>query len=266
MSKKINNRKTKVTRANNKGNSGLSNQSFMINLIKRNIISIISLCISIVTLAVYIIGNHISKSNIDMQYALNLPNLNMNVSTDDNLLSCKITNNGGNIREAYLVPHMFFELRYCPNFEILDSQIIEINDFFRKKFSDELDLYWDSRMAYNIDDNGWMINIDQDELNESYTLLFTIQKKVNINFVTSELSLCFEIRYTDFTGVNHEEWYYADYTLGTLTLIDEDFNIPKEKYLNAKSIDIEDVKDNDAIITQLAEDYKEAFSKINLNQ
>lgn len=107
-------KKRKYTKNNNNVNQKDTKalDTNYLNFVKENFISIISLCISCITLIIYIRANNISQSNIDMQYKLNSANLNMNVSYDDEIMSCKIINSGGNIQEATLTPHIYLELRY----------------------------------------------------------------------------------------------------------------------------------------------------------
>lgn len=235
-------------------------QYSILKFVKENFISIISLCISCMTLVIYIRANNISQFNTDMQYKLNLANLNMNVSEDDGIMSCKIVNSGGNIKEATLIPHMYLELRCCPEYTtITKSYAIEISDFFGKKVLDGV--YWTTEKIYNIEENGWTVNIDQDRMNQALSLLFKIQNNVELPYITSELSLCFEIKYIDFVGNSHIEWYYADYfNGGLLQYINKDFVLPLEQYSNAKRIHMDEILENDNVIAIISKEYEKVLS------
>lgn len=122
-------------------------------------------------------------------------------------------------------------------------------------------LYWTSVKTYNIEENGWTLDIDQDKMNRDLELLFKIQENLGMPYIASQLSLCFEIRHTDFAGNSHEEWYYADYfNGGLLKYMDENFYLPLNKYLDAKSIHMEEVYGNDSIIDIITKDYEKVLS------
>lgn len=231
-----------------------------LNFVKENFISIMSLCISCITLIIYIRANNLSQSNIDMQYKLNSINLNMNVSYDDEIMSCKIINSGGNIQEATLTPHIYLELRYCPEYARIEkSHAIEISDFFSDKFMEGV--YWTPVKTYNVEESGWTLDIDQDKMNQALELLFRIQGNLEMPNIASQLSLCFEIRYTDFAGNSHEGWYYADYfNGGLLKYMDKNFYLSLDQYLDAKSIHMEEAYGNDSIIDIITKDYEEVLS------
>lgn len=253
-------KKQKYTKNNivNKKDTKVRDIKFL-NFVKGNFISIISLCISCITLIIYIKANSISQSNIDMQYKLNSANLNMNVLYDDEIMSCKIINSGGNIQEATLTPHIYLELRYCPEYaKIKKSHAIEISDFFSDKIMEGV--YWTPVKTYNVEESGWTLDINQDKMNRALALLFKIQENLEMLYIASQLSLCFEIRYIDFVGNFHEEWYYANYSNGgLLEYMDKNFYLPLDQYLDAKSIHMEEVYGNDNIIDIITKDYEEVL-------
>lgn len=82
-----------------------------------------------------------------------------------------------------------------------------------------------------------------------------MQEIVDMDDIRSELSLCFEIRYVDFTGISHVEWYYADYFTGGILLhIDENFQTPLQIYTNAERVDMNDL-DDESLLSSVAIDF-----------
>jgi hypothetical protein len=116
----------------------------------------VNLGLSLIAIVISVLALFISWSQVDLEYRLNLPNLNMDVElflnedTNEEILKYQIINNGGNIREATIIPHMYLTYICSPDFgaEYESSYAIELNDFFAPHYKNGI--YYSSVIPYNL--------------------------------------------------------------------------------------------------------------------
>ncbi len=214
---------------------------------------IIGVVIPVASVVIYFFANWYSKESNKIQYMLNLPSFNINVSKDDkdNIL-CHVGNEGGSIKEATLTPHMYLSMN---NYKIDSKYTVEIKDFFGEKILTE-DLYlYSAQQNFKTKTNGWDIFIDSKKEKGAYSSLFNIGEKIVSQNLLVRLDLCFEIKYVDFMGENHEEWYWVDYNESSIHCLNESYSTPLEVYKTDRSINLDDLESND-IIRELAKEFE----------
>lgn len=137
--------------------------------------NIFSVFISLIALFISINSNIISNFQADMEYKANLPNFNMSVDySDPEQLQCDVVNDGGNIREATIFPHMYFEMRICPNYVIKKSYAVEISDFFANRI---LGLYIsDPIVNYDANQKKWNLHIDDTKMKKDFLFFLKCKK------------------------------------------------------------------------------------------
>lgn len=223
----------------------------------------IGLLLTGITIVVYIFGNHYSKKNNDIQYMLNLPSFNLDISKDDkdNKL-CHIRNEGGRIKEATLIPHMYLS---TTNYKINSHYSIEIKDFFGEKMLTE-DIYlYSAKQVFDTKNNGWDVCIDRKKEAEGLSFLKEIGEKIVSSNLLYSLDLCFEIEYVDFADKKHTEWYFANYDEGILHCLNENYHTPLDVYTTDRNINLDSLNysQRDAIIQQLAEEFERNLLLVN---
>lgn len=224
------------------------------NMKRKVKVFIIGTLLPVITVVIYFFNNCYSRENNNMQYMLNLPSFNINVSKDDkdNKL-CHISNKGGSIKEATLTPHMYFSMT---NYKVGSHYTIEIKDFFGERMLTE-DLYLYS-VEQNLKNNGWDILIDRKKEKEGYSFLFDIGERIASQNILISLDLCFEIKYVDFMGEKHEEWYIANYDDGSIHCLNENYHVPLEVYTTDRSINFDNLNysKRDDIVKKLSKEFE----------
>lgn len=137
-------------------------------------ISAISLLMSVVSLVLSIA---LTKSQIDLEYNQSLPNLSMSVEvaeddTGEEILICKVKNDGGNIREAAITPHLYLTYSSMPFLGAKDEKdfALEVMDMFAPYAGNGI--YYSSDVSYNPDEKSWFLNVDKARMRDAFELLF----------------------------------------------------------------------------------------------
>ena len=175
----------------------------------------VNLGLSLIAIVISVLALFISWSQVDLEYRLNLPNLNMDVElflnedTNEEILKYQIINNGGNIREATIIPHMYLTYICSPDFgaEYESSYAIELNDFFAPHYKNGI--YYSSVIPYNVKENSWIFDINKSRINEGLDLLHLVGEPFSESGTMFCLDLCLEISYFDVKGNQHVDWYNA---------------------------------------------------------
>lgn len=223
--------------------------------------SAISLIVAIAALAISIIT---SNSQIDLEYIQSLPNLSVDVkmSTDSNtgkeLLMCQIINDGGNIREAELTPHLYVEFMRMPQVgETTEKRIVlEITDVFRNGvYLDSIgERHMPKPITYNAQEHSWFLEVNKDRISESLDMLFLMIEQLREgpledDYLWASVVICFEVSYIDIRGEKQEEWYLASDIQNLikensesslsfqLRRMDNNSHIPLKVYQNASRYD-----------------------------
>lgn len=187
--------------------------------------SAISLIVAIAAIVISIIT---SNSQIDLEYIQSLPNLSVDakMSTDSDTgeewLICQIINDGGNIREAELTPHLYLQYMRMPQLvETTKKRIVlEITDVFSggHYLDSKGKRYLPDAITYNAQEHSWFLEVKKDRLNEALDLLFLIgdplrEYPLEEDYLWADVTICFEVSYIDIRGEKQEEWYYASEVL-----------------------------------------------------
>lgn len=191
--------------------------------IKHSRIQIYLNAISIIlAVAAIVISITTSNSQIDLEYIQSLPNLSVNakINTDSNTgkdhLTCQIINDGGNIREAKITPHLYLVYMRVPQLvEATENRIVfEITDVFpaNPAIDSNGTFYTPKSIMYNAQEHSWFLEVKKDRLTEANDLFFQIahplrEKLLEGEFLWMEIKICLEVSYLDIRGDKQVEWF-----------------------------------------------------------
>lgn len=221
------------------------------------VLGIVSAIIAIATFVNSLVNDGYQKR---LDYNNNMPNLSMTTEIVVNdsgheITKCVIRNDGGTIREAKLIPHLYYRYLNAPSIdaEYQDIYVVEILDMFSPWFLG--DLYATPTVAYNPDDCTWTLEVDKERIKGTWELAMMIGMRLEGDVVFSEYEFLLEVDYIDNMGERRTEWYNGIYGLLTgiegieiewttpgfpyqLEHLDENSWIPLSVYYNAPGISL----------------------------
>lgn len=225
-------------------------------------IGIISLVLSAIAIAISIWAINLTKTQMNLEYNQYRPILSMSAEVIQNedpgttMLQCEIKNDGGNIREAVITPHLFLTYAHLPNWgaDYDGAYAIEIKDLFAPYY--ENGIYYYSGAAYRPDESNWVFAVNSERLSKAMDLHFLIGdslRKLDSGMIVSEtFAFVIELEYVDILGNRQEEWYNAtnydlyniiagevsDYTPYQLRQIDEHSSISLSVFQSSVGVNI----------------------------